>query len=180
MKHKQYWRKKEECKCTLFHKFTNYKHKHKTNYKLPQIFNLKEFQKAQNTHELFLLIFSTFLVSLTKKCSTFINDFGWWLFLFSFFCHLHQLSTFQSTLRRTSCSNKVPNHFWILKWPFSMLQLTLFIPFKFILFSITWSPSSLPFDFSSLVNFYTPLDGIKVLGFPFGSSSFTIPFSKIS
>jgi hypothetical protein len=45
---------KKECKCTLFHKFTNCKHKHKTNYKLPQIFNIKKLQKTQNTHELFI------------------------------------------------------------------------------------------------------------------------------
>jgi hypothetical protein len=64
----------------------------------------------------------------------------------------------------------------ILKWPSSMLQLTLFIPFKFILFSLAWSPFSLPYDFFPLVNFYTPLNGIRVLGFPFGYFSFTSPF----
>ncbi len=97
-------------------------------------------------------------------------------FPFPFFGHLHQPNTFQSTRERTSCSNKVPNHFWILKWPSSMLQSTLFTPFKFIFFSIAWSLSNLPIDFSSFANFYTLLDGIKVLGFPFGSSSFTSSF----
>jgi len=42
----------------------------------------------------------------------------------------------------------------------------------------TWPPSSLPpnFDTSSLFN--TMLEGIKVLGVPLGTSSFTLSFIK--
>ncbi len=40
----------------------------------------------------------------------------------------------------------------------------------------TWSPSSLSFGFSLLANFCCPLDGIWVLGIPFGSTSFFFSF----
>jgi hypothetical protein len=43
---------------------------------------------------------------------------------------------------------------------------------------VTWSPSGLPFDFNTPSQFTTLLKGIRVLGVPLGTSSFTLSFIK--
>jgi hypothetical protein len=41
-----------------------------------------------------------------------------------------------------------------------------------------WSPFGLPFDFNTPSQFTTPLEGIRFLGVPLGTSSFTSSFIK--
>jgi hypothetical protein len=43
---------------------------------------------------------------------------------------------------------------------------------------VAWSPFCLPFDFNTPSQFTTPLQGIKILGVPLGTSSFTSSFIK--
>jgi hypothetical protein len=43
---------------------------------------------------------------------------------------------------------------------------------------VTLSPFDLPIDFAPMALFNIPLGGIKVLGIPFGFSSFTTFFDK--
>jgi hypothetical protein len=51
--------------------------------------------------------------------------------------------------------------------------ISLFIqPYK----CVAWSPSDMSLDFKTPPQFNTPLEGIKVLGVPLGTSSFTSSF----